>query len=334
MVNYPDIYFTPEYSNLFAEVEGGESISFHYCSQIGEVYYPFILRPIIFNNEHQNYYDIISPYGYGGPIILTCEDGGKQKLLKEFDTKFSQYCFENRIISEFVRFHPLLKNFEYCNEIYQTEFNRHTVVIDMTSNNPYQDSFTSKCRNTIQKAQKNNVKIEFDFTMQSIEKFHSLYTMTMQKNYASNYYFFDEQFFKKTMEQLQDHIVIVNAIYNNEIIGTAMFMYYGHFLHYHFSATNPEYYKLASNNLILSEMTKWGKQNGINYFHLGGGYTTDPHDSLLSFKKSFSKKNLCEFWIGKRIRDFNAYQRIVELTLQNRTNTDTSFFPLYRSEIK
>jgi lipid II:glycine glycyltransferase (peptidoglycan interpeptide bridge formation enzyme) len=158
--------------------------------------------------------------------------------------------------------------------------------------------------------------------------------MTMQKNYASNYYFFNEQFFKKTMDRLQGHIVIVNAIYRNETIGTAMFMYYEDFLHYHFSATNPEYYKFACNNLILSEMVKWGKHNGINYFHLGGGHTTASNDSLLSFKKSFSKNEFYEFWIGKRIHDLDVYQKLVELTSQIQTNKNISYFPLYRTCIK
>jgi hypothetical protein len=329
-INYPDIYFTPQYAELFAKVDGGKVISFHHCSLLGEVYYSFILRPIFVNGEQQDYSDIITPYGYGGPIILSCENSEKQKLLKSFDIEFSKYCADNRIISEFVRFHPLFNNVEYCKEIYMAEFNRYTVVIDLTTENPEMDSFTSQCRNKIRLAEKNGVSVEFDFIGNSINEFHRLYTLTMQKNNAKNYYFFDEKFFKEMMIYFKNHIFILSAIYKNEMIGTAMFMYHNRFMHYHFSATNPLYYRLACNNLILSTAAKWGKLNGITLFHLGGGYTTNCDDSLLVFKKSFSKKGLCDFWIGKRIHNYEAYQKLVALTYQYQTFENQSFFPLYR----
>jgi hypothetical protein len=331
MINYPDIYFMPQYAELFAKVDGGKVISFHHCSLLGEVYYSFILRPIFVNGEPLDYSDIITPYGYGGPITLACENCEKQKLLKSFDIEFSKYCADNRIISEFVRFHPLFNNIEYCKEIYDVEFNRHTIVIDLTLGDIAKDSFSSKCRNMIRKAINNGIVIDFDFTGNSINEFHRLYTLTMQKNNAKNYYFFDEKFFQEMMIYFKNHIFILNAIYKNEIIGTAMFMYYDRFMHYHFSATNPLYYKLACNNLILSTAAKWGKQNGITLFHLGGGYSTDYNDSLLIFKKSFSKKGLCDFWIGKRIHNYETYQKLVELTSQYQTTENQSFFPLYRN---
>jgi lipid II:glycine glycyltransferase (peptidoglycan interpeptide bridge formation enzyme) len=155
----------------------------------------------------------------------------------------------------------------------------------------------------------------------------------MKKNNASDYYYFSKKYFQETMNSLRGNIFLMHAFYNDKIIGSAMFMHYNEFLHYHFSATHPDYYKLASNNLILSEAAQWGKANNKKLMHLGGGYTTEEDDSLLFFKKSFVKNGMHDFWVGRRIHDANIYQELANMILlKNPQLKDSSFFPLYRAK--
>jgi len=331
-MQYPDVYYTPEYVKLFEISDCGTSESFHYASELGEIYYSYILRPITINAHKTDYYDIASPYGYGGPVILQNSGNSPNFLLHAFDEKFVEYCRTHRIVSEFVRFHPLLNNAEYCSCLYETEKNRQTVAIDLTVGDLMTECFSSKCRNMVRKATKNGVTAQFDFDGTTLNDFHRLYTLTMRKNVAPNYYFFTEIYFAETMQVLKGKIFILNALYEGKIVSAAMFMHHNNFMHYHFSATHPDYYKLACNNLILSEAAHWGQAHGKQIFHLGGGFTTADDDPLFVFKKSFAQNGLRDFWIGHRIHDKNIYQELVELAQKEKTGSlKTDFFPLYRA---
>ena len=48
---------------------------------------------------------------------------------------------------------------------------------------------------------------------------------------------------------------------------------------------------------------------GIKEFHLGGGYNSEPDNSLLKFKKSFSG-NMKKFYIGKWIFNQKKYDEL------------------------
>jgi hypothetical protein len=321
----------PEYGKLFENPDHGKSTSFYYTSNLGSVYFSFILRAIKINDVPTGYFDIISPYGYGGPVILECPSNDKIALISDFDREFSIYCRENNIVSEFVRFHPLLNNVAYCKNIYDVELNRNTIAIDLTLDDLFMESFSSKCRNMIRKAEKNGVSVSFDFEGQTVSDFYRLYTRTMQKNNASGYYFFTEEYFNETLHALHGKIFILNALFESEIVSAAMFMYYQKFMHYHFSATDPEHYKLSCNNLILSEAAYWGQKNQKEIFHLGGGFTTAADDPLFFFKKSFTKNGICDFWIGRRIHQQNIYQEFVKQVMATKSMTNPDFFPLYRT---
>ena len=61
--------------------------------------------------EPNKYFDISSAYGYGGPLFEFSDQCNNIGILeKEFFSVFSDYCKTNNIITQFDRFHPLLKN--------------------------------------------------------------------------------------------------------------------------------------------------------------------------------------------------------------------------------
>ena len=69
-----DIYFFPQYIKIYEQNGEGEGYCFvYYDSEDSYVLLPFIRRKIndldIFKDLDETYYDIISPYGYGGPFI-------------------------------------------------------------------------------------------------------------------------------------------------------------------------------------------------------------------------------------------------------------------------
>ena len=60
-----DLYFDENYGKLYEKCEKGEAIIFEYEDENGKISNQFIKRKI-FDTE---YFDIVTPYGYGGPVI-------------------------------------------------------------------------------------------------------------------------------------------------------------------------------------------------------------------------------------------------------------------------
>lgn len=63
--------------------------------------------------------------------------------MKGFEKAFGEYCQENQVVSEFVRFHPLVENamdFQSCCEVAHS---RNTVGTDLEAyQDPFMDEFS------------------------------------------------------------------------------------------------------------------------------------------------------------------------------------------------
>ena len=273
------------------------------------------------------YFDISTPYGYGGFIYNS--EFNEEELL-ELSQKYTEFCRENNIICEFVRFHPIIKNYEQGNLIYDTIFIGNTVAIDLDSEEQIWSNITGKNRNVIRKAIKNDVKIHISNSTELIPKFMDMYKKTMDRDCASPYYYFEKEYYETLFSRNDDGVNFFYADYKNQIISMAIILKKANQLHYHLSASNYEYRNLAATNLLLFEASKWGLKNSCKSFHLGGGVGGDPEDSLFKFKKSFNKQAVKEFYIGKKIFDEDAYVTVIN-SIDNNVKLKDNFFPMYRA---
>lgn len=340
---FGDIYYRNAYGKLYEDVEMGEYGMYEYSSSSGKVIHPFIKRCVPFLIDDKRYFDIITPYGYGGPLITEATDNsttGKQKLMVEFLNSFGKYCEDNDIIAEFIRFHPLYENArqllfssdDHNYEGYSVIFNRHTVAIDLNDSNLFATQFDSKCRNMVRKAEKLGVTIEIDTELISIDSFADIYYETMIKDVADEYYFFKRNYFQRIRDELQDESLLVNAMYEGATVASSLFLYTpGEYAHYHLSATKTECYRLAANNLILLRACEELRARGCTQLHLGGGLSGETDDRLLLFKRSFGReeRNQKDFYIGKKIWNKNIYEKAVTIFLAA-GGEHSSFFPEYR----
>ena len=196
MTMLPDIYFTPEYGRLYESHEGGSCVPFIYQSSLGEVYFQFIRRPLLQFEGFSDYADIITPYGYGGPVILRAAEKDRAALAAEFGAAFREYCRENRIVSAFIRFHPVLNNaldFKYVfDEVVPI---RKTVAIDL-SKDIFNAEFDRTIRSSYNKAELREVMVRYDPCLDTMEDFVSLYYALMDAKNTSDYYYFPKRYFE------------------------------------------------------------------------------------------------------------------------------------------
>ena len=301
-----DVYFSPEYYSLYQNYGDGEACCFVFERSGDIVMYPFLRNSIrsLGYQLDKEYYDIQGAYGYNGIIASNIN----ADLIKDFWDSFDAWCQENDIVAEFSRFHPLLNNQELASPKMKAFYSRHTVALDLTDDDIWMHQISSKNRNMIRKAEKEGVTIvESD----DYETFRKLYNGTMSDLHAEDFYFFPPEYYGEYKRTFNNKSLLCLAQYDGKIIAGSMFMYSENYAHYHLSARDREYSRYAANNLILWYGIQKAKERGCKWLHFGGGTTGDDNDSLLKFKRDFSK-TLGEFWMGKRVHNQGVYNSIVK----------------------
>lgn len=332
-----DIYFTYNYFAAYANDENGKPVLYYMECDYGKVAHTFMLRDIANSPnfkgilEENKYFDIISAYGYGGPIVESESIEDKEKLIEEFEKRFTLYCKENNIISEFIRFHPILKNYLGFENLYNTAYLRKTLATNLQDyGDPLYGEFSKSCRKKVNKCKRLGMVVQFDFPGKTLETFYEVYYSTMDRNDALEFYYFDLAYFKSLINNLRGNIFIANVIYEDRIIASGIYMHYDKFIHAHLSGTLSDYLKYSPANILRAEVANWGHKNGKQFFHHGGGYTNSEKDGLYRFKKSFSKNTNFDYYVGKKIWDQKLYQLLTIKAQEQFLDIDKDFFPTYR----
>jgi hypothetical protein len=304
-----DIYFTQEYYQLYEDLGDGKAQCFVF-ERDGEIaLYPYLLNSI---NElgfdlGQKYFDIQGAYGYNGVISSSYE----ADFISFFFSAFNEYVFNNNIVAEFVRFHPIIKNHIFSVNMDVIE-DRETTVLDLTKDYDFiwNSCYSGINRNMIRKAIKNNISISISNLDSDYQLFFDIYLQTMKNIGVEKYYYFSEKYFMNIKRLLLNNHKLILAKKNNEVICAMILMVRGKFAHYHLLGRKKEFSNTGVNNLILDEAIKIAIHENCAIFHFGGGATKAKNDTLLKFKSNFSKNRLT-FYVGKKIHNLKIYNEII-----------------------
>ncbi len=325
-----DVYYLPNYVKAFQIHGDGKPLLLYFHNKDTRAANVVIKRDIskfeLFAEavEPNTYFDITTPYGYGGFLV---EGKEYADLLKDYIS----FCIKENIVCEFVRFHPLLENWKGLENLYEEIYLGDTVFMDTRSEEIIWENMTSKGRNKIRKAWKNGIRIYWGREPELVRSFMELYNATMKKDEAEKYYYFSREFYESILEDLKQNAMWFYAKKEEEIIAIAIFMFCNGKMHYHLSGSKKEYQNLAPSNLMLYEAAAWAANHGYERLHLGGGLGSG-RDSLYEFKKAFNRKEDSKFYIGRRIFDSAIYEKLVELRGKlGREPLNEKYFPLYRS---
>lgn len=327
--NY-DVFYLSGYVKAFKLHGDGEPLLFYYEDGNVKGINVLMKRDISADKRFREklqpdiFFDVTTPYSYGGWLIEGDEDSTKL-----FDA-YEKWCKENHIISEFVRFHPVLRNHSYSKSFYNIRLLGKTVAIQLSSKDGVWENITSKNRNMIRKARKNKVQIYHGNFPEIYEKFRKIYNATMDRDNADDYYYFETKFYESIIKDLSYHSQIFYAQLDEKVIAAAIILTANGRMNYHLSGSVKKYQNLAPTNLLLYEAAMWGNANGYKTFHLGGGVGAQ-EDSLYQFKKSFNRGVNCQFYIGEKVYDEKLYEELGYMREDVEFNKESSFFPLYRA---
>lgn len=321
-----DVYYLSGYSKGFKIHKDGEPLLFYYHDDNRKAINVVMKRDIHNDERFKNkiepnkYFDFATPYGYGGWLIEG--EGNNVQLMNEY----SSWCKENNIISEVIRFHPILSNQDKVRDIYDVLDLGQTIAIDTTSEELIWSNFENSNRGKIKKAIKYGVTIEHKIDEPTIQEFKKIYNITMNKDDADDYYYFNDDFYYSIMNDLKGHSDIFYAIHEGKMVAATIILRANDKLIYHFSGVLTDYRYLQSTNLMLYEVALWGARNGYTSLHLGGGVGSQ-NDNLYIFKKAFNRKGDHQYSIGRITYDEEKYNYLLSL----RDNIEKeNFFPKYR----
>jgi serine/alanine adding enzyme len=338
-----DAFFAPEYVIPFERLSGETAYLFFFGDEANYVVYPFFRRRIndlpfyrVFPLDGETaYFDIVSPYGYSGPLECVDSQDCRRELWRGYLAAFHQYCQENRIVCEFARLNPFVGNHRLLHDL--------TDGIQATSQIVYVDLTRSEAelwrglnrgnRSNINKARRSGVTAEREYGDDHLGRFYELYTATMRRNHASQWYFFSPEFFVESFALLDTKISLFCARYHGQIVAAASFLHDGAVVHYFLGGSDGDYLALRPNNLLMYEAICWAKRQGYRRFNLGGGYRSQ--DSLTRFKAAFSKLTT-DFYTYRVVHDAATYDHLCQrhATYQmskGHPDEPASYFPRYRA---
>lgn len=318
-----DLFFQPEYVALNEIILGGRTECFVYQDDGLLVIYPYLRRPI----AGTPWTDITSAYGYGG--FVSRPPGAD---LKRFHEAFCEYCRQEGIVSEFIRFHPALGNHHNgAGSRLEVRFHQPVVAVDYAQTpGGFEASVKKEVWKKLRRAQQGGVSVVADETGRLTGEFIRLYEATMTRLQADAFYYFDHAFFRGLNESLANHSVLFGAFLDGRMIG-GLLVLYSDWAGYNFlSCSDSAHNALGTNELLQFTALQWAARQQLQTYLLGGGRAGE--DSLFQFKAKFSPQRK-DFFIGRRIHLPDVYENLCRSTgLDPEAPPEGARFPLYRNQ--
>jgi hypothetical protein len=311
-----DAYLRRGYISASAMLDPGEAKLLILETRDGGVAFPLLVRPI---PQEPNLNDATSPYGYGGPIGF-----GAVPPWKAFHAAYERWCIENRIITTFVRFHPLYGNQQEAASSMRVETLAGTVGWRIEAGRSLLGQLHKHHRRQVHRTTDFKV-VQEEFANEGVARFRDLYGATMRRVGASTFYHFPDAYWEALRVGLGRRLSLAEVVDGEgSVLAAALLLMTPPWLHYHLGASTEEGRRVGATVRLFLDVAQAAQEAGFRVFHLGGGLGGSA-DSLLRFKSRFDPEGaLLEAAVGKQIHDMTEYRRLTGVV-------DTpGFFPRYR----
>ena len=200
-----DFYHFPEYVAFSAEdrlcaPEGdGQPLAYYAEDDQGRrLLIVLIVRPIPRSfTGFERLYDATTPYGYASPLVINPTSDPIEPFVAEAIGKFREGLRNRRIVSAFLRSHPVIPfPFDVLRNFGCVVQHGTTVYIDLTLTRDELWSQTrSSHKNKINRCRRNGFEVEIQPDWKDFQEFYRAYTETMERVGASEHYFFPREYF-------------------------------------------------------------------------------------------------------------------------------------------
>lgn len=316
-----DFYHTWDYHSMASE---GDPVLFVFSEGDDFIALPLLKRTI----PDTYFYDMTCVYGYTGPISNKPFQSISAEISQNFKTELLKFLKENNIVSVFSRLHPFFDQLSLIRNFDGVYDNGQIVMIDLRQTLQEQRSrYKGRLLGKIVRLKKDGFYIQDSKSPEAIKDFAEIYTENMKRVSANNFYLFSEEYFTNFLNSpgIQSKLILV---YHEGIaVCGALISFANSIIQTHLLATKTSHMQFSPAKLITDEIALIGRELGMHYLNLGGGYGFK-RDSLFEFKKLFSDLEL-EYKSWRLIADQKAYRELT-LGVNIDPESDVDFFPLYR----
>ncbi len=317
-----DVFYAKEYIDLYSEEQSGVPEAIYYEDRNLRIFYPFLKRKIDYAN--QEYFDTVT-VGFGGPHIE-----GNSNGVSHFYQLFSEYCQQNHIITETVRFHPLDKNNRFFTNHMNIDYIRLTAAVDLLPTmEEIRNSYRRDKRTKIRKTKDLNIEIVESSCPDHFEIFQNLYYETMNRTRATSNYYYSSRYFQELLKETslcKPRLLLAKL--EDQIVSGVLLLIGKKYAHYQLGASTQEALRLGINVKLMDYMIQYAKEQGAQVLHLGPGMKEN--DSLYEYKSTLSNMVPFQYYIGKKIHNPFVYEQLIR-DINKEKVLETPFFPLYRA---
>jgi hypothetical protein len=327
-----DVYFLPEYLQAYLNSPDITACCAVYKNGEAMLLYPFLQSRIPRNEDAphaENLQDIQSAYGYGGPVVNVA--GEDPRFLQEAWRAFSAWCAAQQIVSEFVRFHPLLDNVRWAPQSMKTFQDRLTVPIMLQSyESAMRDtSYYRVHRQMLSKAERMGFSFHALPALSELSWFVPLYQETQDFLRAGSETRFGMDYFKALADGFGDRSWLGVVKQSDTVAAAALVLEGPAYLHSHLMGYRRDIPTAGMTNLLYHGISVAGASRGKAILHMGGGRTANEQDSLFRFKESLSPER-AGFWLGTLCHDQLQYDALA-LEWENKNGPrPKNYFQFYR----
>lgn len=294
-----------------------------------------VLHALIVRRLPGNSTDLISPYGYAGPLVWDADD--VPALAHSFWAAFAQWAARMRAVSEFVRF-PLVDEVLPFPGTTTPRLVNYVAALPDSAEDLWA-SYAPKVRQNTRRALRSGVTVEFDTTGERLEQFLALYHSTMVRHESDAWYRFDASCFERLHRELPGGFVYVYAMHESQPVSVDLVLLGSQTAYYYLGGTDADAFRLRPNELVKTAAIEHARSTGRTHYVLGGGLETG--DGLERYKRGFAPEGAQMFCSGERILDDAAYasltcaldHRVEELRASGRFPDwvdGPGYFPAYR----
>ncbi len=296
---------------------------------IPNVLMPFYKRKIDGPDNELLYSDVISPYGYSGPLF---KQGIKKEVIVLFWNQVDDWYLKNNVVSEFIRF-SLNNNHEcYTGETVHTLNNVRGRIVD--EKNQW-DNLKLNVKKNYKKALKSELECKIyskKIDKSVVKDFYDIYISTMKRNSANVFFYHSLDYFEDFIDNNEDRFILAIIYKDNIAISSELVLLSNNTMFSFLGGTNADYFRLRPNDFLKIEVMKWGRENRYKFYLLGGGLKDG--DNLYIYKKKYFPNDTdLAYYTGRKIVNKKIYEQLVRSNPNVKNmelDISATFFPLYR----
>jgi Acetyltransferase (GNAT) domain len=334
-----DVYHLPRYVALCAQQERGTPYLFAAEEGARRFLVPLIVRPIAsaIADADSEYFDATCPYGYPGPLLDPGLGGDANPFLERAIDAFIAVLHERRIVSAFLRLHPLFTlSPQPLQRAGKVIHHGDTVSVDLSlSYEEWWRQTRHNHRRDINRAVREGLVARMDGDWEALDAFVEIYHETMRRLNAADFYYFPRGYFLELREALGGRLHLCIVEIGREVAAAGLFTEACGIVEYHLGATRERFMGHRPAKTMFHFARQWAKARGDRVLHLGGG-VGGARDSLFDFKAGFSSVRH-PFYTWRVVTDAPVYRALVDRWEDSHgveANGSDGFFPAYRMVVK